>query len=220
MNNKLYTRVMFDLDGTVIDSKQGIFNGLYYAFERYKITPPDETFMAQFIGPSIAASFINLMGFTPEKAEEATACYREYYSTKGIFECSLYDGIVGLCASLQARGVEVALATKKPEPYAVNILNNLNISRYFDSICGSDPTEIHDSKAHIIARAAGNNKDSALMVGDSRYDIIGSNEAGIDSVGVKYGFGAPNDFVDYPPTYIAETMDDLAALLYKVTAAK
>lgn len=214
MNKKA---ILFDLDGTVIDSKLGIFNALKYTFGRLNIEIPADEFLNQFIGPSIGASFIRLYGYSVEQANEAVSIYREYYATKGLYEYTLYDGIKDLIEDLYDAGFKVGLATKKPEPFAKRILEHADLSDKFHMICGSDPKETHDSKAHIVKRCAmeltHDNIADAIMVGDTKYDIIGSNEAGVESIGVVYGYGTREEFVEYNATHITDTMIDLHKLL-------
>lgn len=215
--------VLFDLDGTVIDSKEGIFNALYYTFDKLGMKHPQVEIMNKFIGPSIGSSFMTQFSFTPEDADNAVSIYREYYSTKGVFECTLYDGISELVSELKAANIKVGLATKKPESFAKIIMKNFQLDSIFDSICGSDLVEKHDSKAHIIKHCATLLSSKAdlndvVMVGDTKYDIIGSHEAKVDSIGVLYGYGTRDELIKYNATYIVKTMSDLRKLLLQPLA--
>lgn len=208
--------ILFDLDGTVIDSKQGIFNALYYTFD--KLGMPRGEKLDRFIGPSIGASFMKIYGFNVEQAHNAVAIYREYYSTKGILECSLYDGIIELVLALKKDGKRVGIATKKPAEFTLSILKNLKVDQHFDAICGSDLSETHDSKAHIIKKGAlllsqKIDLSDVVMVGDTKYDIIGSNDAGVNSIGILYGYGTREELTEHGATWICENMEQLSRLL-------
>lgn len=185
--------VLFDLDGTVINSKEGIFNSIYYVFEKLSIKENDITKLNKFIGPSIASSFKTLYNMTEEQAVYAVNIYREYYKEKGVYECHAYDGLEDLLIKLKKQNKKIGIATKKPEPYAVLALEKLNLVKYFDLICGSSFDETNDDKSHIISRCANQlsngNLSSVVHIGDTHYDIIGAKKANVDSIGVLYGFG-------------------------------
>lgn len=211
--------VMLDLDGTVIDSKEGIFNGLYYCMDKIGMTPPDESILQQFIGPSVIATFIRLYHFTEEQADEACRYYREYYSVKGLTECRLYTGIPELLKRLREQGKKVGLATKKPEVYARKILDNLNVSSLFDVIGGSEPGDRSEYKGYVLEKVmkglGAEDKSLVVMVGDSEYDCIAADMAGVDCIGVLYGYGlnAEEKFQKYGAAQIVKDVATLTCLL-------
>lgn len=210
--------ILFDLDGTVIDSKLGIFNSIDYLFHKLNMPIPDESVKRRFIGPSIGASLRGIFGFSEKEAEDGVAIYREYYSTTGIMEFELYAGIAEHIRDLKVCGKTVGMATKKPEMFATRIIESVKLP--FDLVCGSEPNDHDESKAHIIKRASvalskDANFNDVVMIGDSQYDIVGSNEVGVDSIGVMYGYGTREEFVENNATWICDSVADLSKLLLK-----
>ena len=135
-----YNTVFFDLDGTVIDSGEGVSNSVLYALKKFGINEIKEKAL-KFIGPPLAHSFKEFYGFDDEKATLGIKIYREYYREKGIFECYVYEGIESLLKGLKANGYKVVLCTSKPEEYAHKILNHFDIMKYFDFACGATMDE-------------------------------------------------------------------------------
>lgn len=209
--------VLFDLDGTVIDSQAGIRNSLIYAFGHLGMPIPPEEVLHQFFGPSLAFTFRRLFRFSEAECDRAVSLYREYYNAGGLFECTPYPGIPELLQALHANGRRVILATKKPEQMAVRILEGLGLSPFFHEICGSSPEDKTEHKGHILTaaleRAGISDRSTAVMVGDMSYDCIAAREAGIDCIGVLYGYGDEKNLSECPPQAIAHDADELAALL-------
>jgi len=209
--------ILFDLDGTVIDSQEGIFNALHYTFKKLNIKQENADEFIKFIGPSIGSTFQTLYGMSAEQASFATKIYREYYSTKGLLECSLYDDMEKLLDMLKKQGKKLAIATKKPELFAKQIITNLKLDKYFTAVCGTDLNEASETKTHIIKSAmqklgATNNAD-VLMVGDTKYDAIGAVEAGVDCVGVLHGFGSSDELFEHGCIAVAKDSAELIKML-------
>ena len=122
-----YTPVFFDLDGTLTDPGDGITRSVAYALRRFGIEEPDRTRLYPFIGPPLIDSFMRFYGFSPEQARQAVSCYREYFREKGIFENKVYPGVPQLLQALQAAGIPAVLATSKPEPFALQILDHFGL---------------------------------------------------------------------------------------------
>lgn len=185
--------LLFDLDGTVIDSREGIFRSLRHVFDTLRLPMPADDILTQFIGPPLAPSFARLVGLAPPQVEEAIRIYQEYYSTRGLMECTPYPGIPQLLRSLRARGRRTALATQKPDPFAREIIRRLSMDDCFDLILGASGDDHTEQKAQIIQSVlqglAVPDPGQALMIGDTWYDCAGACEAGIDCLGVLYGFG-------------------------------
>lgn len=209
--------ILFDLDGTLIDSQEGIFNGLRHAMERIGMEVPEETVLRKFIGPSIGMTLMELFGFSKEKADEAVKYYREFYRETGLFQCSLYPGIRELVQALVKQGRKVGLATKKPEEFAVKILENLEMTPYFSTICGATMNDRSNGKGEIITRALSalsvTEKYRAVLIGDTFYDCDGAEEAGIDCIGVLYGFGDGFTMREHGAAAIASDASELSRLL-------
>lgn len=214
---KDYRYILFDLDGTIIDSIEGITNSIIYALEKYDIEIVDRNQLQKFIGPPLVSSFKNFCGFSEDDAREALGYFREYYSNKGMFESSVYKGIEKLLTRLKSENKILIVATSKPEAYARRILEDLEIDRYFSYIAGSkfDGTRIEKSDVIAYALKSCGIRDFSLvvMVGDREHDIMGAKKTGIDSVGVLFGYGDMKELENAGATYIVETVEDLHKLL-------
>ena len=186
-----YRYALFDLDGTVIDSGEGITKSTQYALSRMGIEEPDLNRLRAFVGPPLLDSFRDLYGMSEEKAMEAVDWYRERYSSKGLYECHPYEGIGELLEALQQEGRKLAVASSKPERFVREILEHFGIGQYFSEIVGATMDEKLSSKE-------------------------GANETGLDSIGVYYGFAEPGELEKAGATYIAETVQDLADLFRRI----
>ncbi len=212
--------ILFDLDGTLTDPKEGIINSIVYSLKKYGISVDNRTVLTNFIGPPLADSFKEYFGFDREKSLEAISFYREYFKAKGIFENFLYEKIEEMLYKLKYEGKTVILATSKPEEFALKILEHFNIIKYFDFVCGSlldnTRTDKHDIIEFALNRLSVSDKSLAVMIGDRKHDIIGAKSSGMDSIGVTYGYGSYNELKNAGATYIAETVEELMALLDKI----
>jgi len=213
-----YSTVLFDLDGTIIDSAEGILKSFAYALTYFGVAVPDEEALRQYIGPPLLDSFQNGFGFPPDKATAATAKYRERYGTVGLRECRAYDGIPALLRELHGNGRNVVLATSKPEIYARQILENLGLADCFTQIVGSTLDGSRDSKTAVMRYALDSlqitDLSGCLMVGDRMYDGDAAAALGMDFAGVLYGFGSREELESAKAKYIAETVEALRALLF------
>lgn len=189
--------VLFDLDGTIIDSGPGITNSVSYTLSKYGIPIPDRSVLYRFIGPPLSESFEKYFGFSHEEAIKAVDVYREYYSVKGVYENTLYDGIEELITELYRNGLRVILATSKPEIFAKKILNSFSLDKYFSTVCGSELDGRRIDKFEVIEEALRRehitDKSSVIMVGDRFHDIHGAKRASVLSVGVTYGYGSRDE---------------------------
>lgn len=209
----MYNTVLFDLDGTIINSEKGILNSVEYALNKYGATMPDRSTLNFFLGPPLEDSFMKLLNTTPEQAQILVKYYREYYPEKGIFEVELYDGIAQLLKKIKATGRKIVLATSKPEEFAARILKHLEIDGFFDVISGATFDNTRSDKPSVIAYALKccgiTDCSTAVMVGDRKYDCIGAENFGMDSIGVLYGFGDREELEGAGAKYIAETPKDI-----------
>lgn len=213
---KEYHTYFFDLDGTITDSSLGITNSAMYALKKFGIAEEDRVKLYKFIGPPLVVSFREYYGFSEEKAWEAVRYYREYYQDKGIFENRVYDGFEEMLKKLKAAGKRLAVATSKPEPYARKIIEYFGLSSYFDYVAGMELDGGRGTKAEVILYALDvlgiEDKSEVLMIGDREHDVIGAKEAGVDCLGVLYGFGDRKELEEAGADYIAETVEDIARL--------
>lgn len=190
-----YRLIIFDLDGTLADTSEGIYNSIRYTQEKMNLYPPEtEEQMRSHIGPPVEESYNRIFGLTGERLQQAAAYHKEYALQKGLYEARLYDGIPELLAQLKPDH-RLAVATLKFEETATRMLTHLGIAHYFDIICGAIPGQ-HTTKLDTLQRAMQHcnaTPDQTLLIGDSQYDAIGAQQAGIDFLAVTYGFGFKNE---------------------------
>ena len=183
--------VLFDFDGTLADTSEGIINSHKYAHKMMGREIPSDEVLYSVIGGPLLQTYMNRFGFNENEAIEAVKYYREFYAKQGINEAKLYPGIKDLLITLKQNGIFAGVATLKAEKFAKIMSENLGIAEYFSVIHGIDAND-KSSKADIIKRCledTGTNFSDALMVGDSIHDYNGAQEAGVDFAGVIYGFG-------------------------------
>lgn len=213
----MYKTVLFDLDGTITDPGLGITNSVMYALEKYHIKVEDRSDLYPFIGPPLKESFEKYYHFSDEESSCAVAYYREYFSEKGIYENVLYDGMAEVLEYIKSSGRKLILATSKPEQFAIQILKYFEIEKYFDFIAGATMDETRVKKAEVIAYALKSceitDLPSVVMVGDREHDIFGAKEAGIDSVGVLYGYGSREELQSAGATYIAKNVGEIIGFI-------
>ena len=209
--------ILLDLDGTLIDPKEGITNSVQHSLRALGIEACDRDELLRFIGPPLRDSYRVFYGFDEVKAELAVAKYREYFAVAGILENTLYPGVPELLRELQVCGKTVALATSKPWVYAEKILESYGLREHFSFIAGSELDGARSRKSELIRYALDNvgcsDLGRAVMVGDREHDVIGANEIGIESVGVLYGYGSENELRNANTTYIARNVDELCVVL-------
>ncbi len=209
--------IFFDLDGTITESGIGITRSVAYALKKRGIEEPDQKKLDRFVGPPLMDSFMGFYGLTAEDARAAVDDYREYYAVKGIFENRVYDGVEEMLKALQEAGKICVLATSKPEPYAVQILEYFGLKRYFAHVCGSTMDETRTGKAEVIAYAMEvSGCADPIMVGDREHDILGAKAHGLRSVGVLYGYGSREELEKAGADYIAATAEEAAEILLRV----
>lgn len=194
-----FDTVLFDLDGTLTDPKEGITKSVAYALEAFGIHEhPDK--LTAFIGPPLIESFMVYYNMDREQAQKAVEKYRERFASTGIFENVLYSDTKEVLESLRAHGKRLALATSKPTVYAEQILEHFGIRAYFENVTGSFLDGRRVRKHEVIEAALNalgcqNARDKAAMVGDRLHDIEGAKAAGIYSIGVLCGYGSREELV-------------------------
>ncbi len=209
--------ILFDLDGTLTDSAPGIINSLIYALEKFDIHVDNRESLRVFIGPPLVDMMMQVFGFSKDTAEQALKFYREYFSEKGIFENSVYNGIEELLCGLKNDGYKLILATSKPELFAKRILEHFDLDKYFYFVGGSDMEGTRVSKDAVIKYVLSSlgivDASSCIMVGDKEHDIIGARKCGIDCIGVLYGFGTKEELENANAAFIAETVDEVYTII-------
>ncbi len=213
---KIYKYMIFDLDGTVIKSDEGVINSVKYALSSLGEKMPDVP-ESYFIGPPLSYSFENFCGFKGEKITKALELYREYYTEKGIFQCKVYDGIPALLSELHKKGHILLVASSKPEVYVKQILERFDISKYFDFIGGAELDGSRNSKDDVlryVLESAGIPRGAdTMMIGDRKYDIISAGKLGMTSLGVTYGYGTREELEQAGADYIVDTPEEALELL-------
>jgi len=206
--------ILFDLDGTLTDSGEGIINCAILALEYFGLPVPSREEMRVFVGPPLHESFIK-HGVPADKAEEAIKVYRSRYIPIGAYENTPYPGIRELLEALKAEGHKLYVATSKPEAMSIKILEHFDLAKYFDMICGATMDTSRSTKEAVIAYLLEQNgrADNMIMVGDTKFDILGAKEHGIPAIGVSWGYGKVEDMVAAGAKFIAYTMAELLALL-------
>ena len=202
-----YDFILFDLDGTLTDSAEGIVNSVVYALEQKGIPYVNKQELRRFVGPPLQASFRDYCGFSEEEAKDAVRVFREYFTEKGIYENAVYEGVPEMLSSISKAGFKLAVATSKPEAFAKQILERFDLAKYFAVIAGASmegtdkPTVIRQALSRLHTEPS----SRVLMVGDREHDILGAKEVGVSSLGVLYGYGSEEELEEAGADYIVKT---------------
>lgn len=206
--------ILFDLDGTLTDSGEGIINCASLALKAFGLPVPDRDTMRSFVGPPLHETFVKF-GVPAEKADEAVAVYRSRYIPIGKYENTPYPGIRELLEQLRSDGHKLYVATSKPEEMSVDILKHFDLAKYFTCICGATMDRSRSTKEAVIAyllnRCGG--AENAVMVGDTAFDVIGAKQHGIPTIGVSWGYGQVSDMENAGAAAIARSTEELYRLL-------
>lgn len=212
-----YSAVLFDFDGTIADTGRGIFSSIQYAVDCLGFEPLDGATLRRFIGPPIYDSFKRELDLDEERSDFAVKKYREKYAESGIYELDVYDGIFPLIKMLRENGIKVGIASSKPQNFLIKIVDFLKIGDMIDFISAPSADDTPQSKTSLInnaAEALNMEKDKILMVGDRYFDIDGANGAGVESVGVTFGYGSEEELKKSDATYIAGCVDEIADIIF------
>ena len=206
--------VLFDLDGTLTDSGEGIINCAVFAMERLCIPVPPREELGVFVGPPLWDTF-RQFGVPTDRVDEAVEIFRSRYVPIGKFENTPYPGIREVLEVLRAQGRKLYVATSKPEVTAREILEHFDLSRYFTEICGASVDKTRSSKEDVIAYLLSLDacKEHPVMVGDTAFDVIGAAAHGIPTIGAAWGYGKTEDMVSAGAAAIAQTPEDLLRII-------
>ncbi|HAL88718.1 MAG TPA: phosphoglycolate phosphatase [Clostridiales bacterium] len=207
--------VLFDLDGTLTDSGEGIINCATLALRHFGLPIPPYEDMRTFVGPPLHDSFVRF-GVPADQTDEAIRVYRSRYIPTGMFENTPYPGIRELLEKLQSEGYTLYVATSKPEEMSVTILNRFDLAKYFHRICGASIDSSRSTKDAVIAYLLESSgaKADMVMVGDTKYDILGAKAHDIPAIGVGWGYGKVEEMVEAGAVGIAGTMEELVELIH------
>lgn len=206
--------ILFDLDGTLTDSGEGILNCAELALRHYGLPIPSREEMRVFVGPPLVETF-GKFGVPESEVDNAVEIFRSRYNTIGKFENAPYPGIPELLADLQAQGHKLYVATSKPERTALEVLDHFDLTKYFTMVCGATFDRSRSNKSDVIAYllAQNGNADSMVMVGDTHFDILGAAAHGIPAIGVSWGYGEVRLMEEAGAKAIAHSVEKLHALL-------
>ena len=212
-----YKFLLFDMDGMLVDTSEGVFGCVAYALSNFGIIPSSIDELKPFMGPPLSYSFKNFYGFSEEDATEAVRLYRQRYTEKGQFECRVFDGVAEMLKKLKDKGYRLCIATSKLESYASAMLERLDIKKYFEIVIGSNLSGTISSKEEVIEEAIRRmeitDRKLALMIGDRKYDVLGAKQSGMDSFGVYMGCAVPHEHEDAGATYVAHSIEELKNVL-------
>ncbi len=222
----MFRFVLFDLDGTLTDPKEGICKCVQYALKAQNIDEPDLDKLEPFIGPPLKNSFMDFYGMDEEHAIAAVEKYRERFSTIGLYENELYPGMKECLQSFKSHGIKLAVASSKPKEFVDRILKHFQIEEYFDVVCGSEKNGKKVEKPDVMREAisklfhvreesvADKSKniipwDDILMVGDRKFDVEGAKAFGIKCVGVSYGYATEGELEAAGADFITDELEEL-----------
>ena len=214
----MYQYLLFDLDGTLTNPKEGITKSVQYALRHFGIEVADPDTLTPYIGPPLIPSFMEFHGLTQEQALEALQVYRKRFESVGLFENEVLDGVPEMLCSLKQKGRYVAVASSKPEAYVRRILEHFDLLQFFDEVVGASMDEKLSAKKDIIMEALRRMGKSpgdqdVLMVGDRMHDVEGAKLCGLDSLGVYTGFAPEGELEEAGATYVFQTIKEMADFL-------
>ena len=209
--------VLFDLDGTISNSKEGITKCVQYALKHFGIEEPDLDKLDVFIGPPLVESFMKYYNFTLEQAKEATAKYRERYAPIGIHETYMYPGTRECIEELKKQGYRIGMASSKPTDYCKIVLEDFGILDLFDDVVGATMDGRIGTKEEVLEevfrRWSYVERGEICLVGDTLFDVNGAKHAGIPCVGVTYGFGKAEDLKKAGAVALIDNLMELPKVL-------
>ncbi|NMY35920.1 MULTISPECIES: HAD family hydrolase [unclassified Pseudomonas] len=207
-----YQNVLFDLDGTLTDPREGITRSIQYGLSKMGIDEPDVRTLEHFIGPPLLQAFMATYGFDEAKAWEAMGYYRERFAVTGLYENHVFEGVTPLLEELVSQGRQLFIATSKPQVYAREIARHFVFARHFKVIYGSELDGTRTNKVELIRHLMseqGLDPAQTLMIGDRKHDLIGARDNGLDAAAVGYGFGSFEELSAFAPTYHFQTLAQL-----------
>lgn len=215
----VFDYVIFDFDGTVADTGEGILKSLQYSFVAMGDPEPELSDLKKFIGPPVFYSYTHFYGISEDRVDLYVKKYRERYREKGIYESKVYDGLKDLLISLKEKNIKVGIASSKPENLIYSVSDYLGITDMFDVIVGvkSDNSK-HSTKAGLIAQAmhelGAQDKNKVLMVGDRLFDIDGAHEAGVKCCGALWGYGDEEEFKEHNADFIVRLPEEIEKIVF------
>ena len=216
-----YDLALVDLDGTLTDSAPGIIASIEHAYDALDIPRPSEEELALFVGPPIEESVVR-HGVPHDRVPELITAYRSAFTRGGMFDNSVYDGIVDALTALRAAGLRLCVATSKPELFARQIVEHFDLDGYFEAVCGASMDGSRSTKADVVAHALESmaateeglpDPDRIIMVGDREHDVLGARAHGIPTISVAWGYAPAGEIDEAAPLAVVETPDELVKVL-------
>lgn len=210
----MYKVILFDLDGTLTESGEGITKSVQYALEKLGQTEPDLKKLEVFVGPPLLQQFMKYAGLDEETAVKAVEYYRERYTDIGIFENEVYPGVEDMLDKLRGKGYILAVASSKPERFVKKVLDHFDLTKYFHEIVGSEMNGGRTSKADVIEEALdrlhmADHRDQVVMVGDKEHDVFGARKTGLKCLAVSYGYGSEEELKNANPLKIVDSAQEV-----------
>lgn len=213
---KYYDYMLFDLDGTLTDSKPGIIECIAYALEKENV-PYTNQILDKMVGPPFRVSMHDFLGLEMPEIEKLIGIYRGVYEEYGYKNCKVFEGVEQMLSALKNAGKVLGVATSKPIKFTQMIMRDFDLGKYFDYVAGASSDASKEAKSDVIQGALENlgvkDKSKVLMVGDRLYDIEGAHMQGIDCAAVLYGYGSKEEFEEYKAEYILAAPDDVVKLV-------
>ena len=211
----MYDLILFDLDGTLVNSEEGVTKSVQYALSECGIVKNNQDNLRRFLGPPLIDSFMGYYGMTREEGLVALEKYRERYTKTGVYENELIPDAIKVLKTLQNKGIRLALATSKPHVYAREVLKSFDLTQYFDIIVGAEFDGTRNDKADVIEevlRQAGDYKNP-IMIGDRKHDVEGAKKNGLPCIGVSFGFAPEGELEECGAFAVADDMNNLLEIL-------
>lgn len=213
----MYQYILFDLDGTLTDPREGITKSVQYALAKMGIEEPDLSALEHFIGPPLYDEFRRCYNFDDAQAKQAVAAYRERFSVHGWKENILFDGVPAMLQTLRDVGKTLAVASSKPTVFVEKILELFEIAPYFDAVSGATLDGSISTKAQVVEQALAllsvEDHKSVVLVGDRMHDVEGARLCAIDCVGVTFGFGGLRELQQAGAKHAVQDFSELIRLL-------
>ena len=211
-----YRNIMFDLDGTLTDSGRAVISSVEYALSHFGYTDQPMEKLRTFIGPSLHDSFVREYQMDEESILKALGLYRDIYEKERMYDVDIYEGIPELLERINERGMSALVITSKPMYFTERIMERIGLARFFDHMVGPDLLDNSSDKKRLIEKAVVDydlRKDECIMIGDTKYDIQGAVQAGVDSIGVTYGSGKEEELRDNGASFITADTKGIAQIL-------
>ena len=211
-----YRALLFDLDGTLTDSGDGITRSVQYALEKMGKPEPDLSKLRVFVGPPLMEQFMSYASLSEEEARQAIVYYRERYTPVGLYENEVYDGVPGMLKTLKDQGYLLAVASSKPTVFVRKVLEHFDLLAFFDVVIGSEMDGRRTEKVEVIEAALQelgmqDRRDKVMMIGDRMHDVEGARKASLPCLAVSYGYGSMEELTGASPAAIVSSPEEVSA---------